>query len=394
MKYLLTEESQPEHEAPKKQPVLLQVLPSLYAGGVERGTLEIARAAVKEGFKSLVTSSGGQMVDQLVSEGSEHILLDLMTKNPLKIKSNAKLIEGIINEHDVDIVHARSRAPAWSAYKACKKNNTHFITTFHGTYSLNAPFKKKYNSVMAKGAKVIAISNMIKDHLEKTYKVPENRIELIYRGVDLEYFNPDAVSDERVAAVKKNWRIESPAPIIFMPGRITRWKGQCFLLDALSRINEEPFYCIMAGDTYKHPKYYDELMAQIAQYHLEKKVRIIDPITDMPAAYKACDVVVSASTKPEAFGRVAVEAQAMGKPVVATDLGGSKETIIQGETGRLVSSFTSGDMAEGVKRGLTIGKSARQNLAINARQHIIDNFSMDSMCNKTIALYRDILNRE
>jgi len=394
MKYLLVEESQPEPQKPQKQIVLLQVLPSLYAGGVERGTLEIARAAVKEGFKSLVTSSGGKMVEQLENEGSEHIPLDLMTKNPFKIKSNAKLIEGIINEYGVDIVHARSRAPAWSAYKACKKTGAHFVTTMHGTHSLNAPFKKKYNSVMAKGEKVIAVSNMIKEHLEKTYKVPEERIELIYRGVDLEYFNPDSVSDERVAAVKKNWRIESPAPIIFMPGRITRWKGQCFLLDALSRINEEPFYCIMAGDTYKHPKYYDELMAKVAQYHLEKKVRIINPITDMAAAYKACNVVVSASTKPEAFGRIAVEAQAMGKPVVATDIGGSKETIIHGETGRLVSSFTSGDMAEGIKRGLTIDEMSRQDLAEKARQHIIDNFSMDAMCSKTIALYHKILSEK
>ncbi len=376
---------------PTKTPVLLQVVPSLDSGGVERGTCEIAKAAVKKGFRSLVISSGGKMVKTIEDSGTEHILYPLDTKNPLAIRKNAKGLHDIIKDYGVDIVHARSRAPAWSAYKAAKKAECHFITTFHGFHSGNSILKRKYNSIMAKGEKVIAVSNFMKDYIIKNFGLPEEMIEVIHRGVDLDYFNPDIIPDTRLQPLREAWRIEKDYPIIFMPGRITRWKGQDFLLNALSRLDNTPYYCVIAGSSGKNSDYRRELMDMVIKSQLEKKVRIVDDIVDIPAAYKLADVVVSASTRGEAFGRIAVEAQAMGCPVVATDLGGSKETIIHGETGRLVSTFTSGEMAEGLQKGIELDQFARKDLALVTRKHIEDNFSLDLMCNKTFDLYRRIL---
>lgn len=374
-----------------KQPVLLQVLPALETGGVERGTVEIAKAAAQAGFRSLVASSGGRMERQLANAGAEHILLPLKSKNPLQIKSNAKLLVHAIEDYGVDIVHARSRAPAWSAYRATQKTGAHFVTTFHGYYSTKGPGKKHYNSVMTKGDRVVAISRFVAEHMKKTYHVPEEKITIIHRGVDMEYFDPARVEEERVAALREKWRLMEPWPVILMPGRMSRWKGQDFLLKAASRINERQFYCVLVGDMYSHPKYVKDLRNQMITMQLEKHVRLEDTIDDMPAAYKLANVVVSASRKPEAFGRIAVEAQAMGKPVVATDIGGSKETIIHGETGRLVDSQFSSEMAEGLEKGILLGGMDQENLSQTIRAHVAQNFSMQSMCDKTLALYRELL---
>lgn len=370
----------------------MQVLPALESGGVERGTIEVARAAVQAGFVALVASEGGRLVKQLEAVGAKHITLPLATKSPLGIRRNAKLLAGIIEDHKVDIVHARSRAPAWSAYKAAKKTGVHFLTTFHGVYSYKTPFKKHYNSVMAKGEKVIAISKFIADHLTRNYGVPEERIRLIYRGVDMEYFDPAKVTGARMQALRDKWRLTEDWPVILMPGRITRWKGQDFLLDALSRFKEErQFYCVMCGDATGHEDYYKELRDYVMRYGLEKKVRLEGNVDDMPAAYKLARLVVSASKRPEAFGRVIVEAQAMGIPVVATDIGGSRETVKHGETGRLVDSGYTKEMSEGIMRGLMIGEDDIAELSAKTREHVRENFSLDSMCSKTIALYREIL---
>lgn len=380
-------------EKQKKKPVLLQVLPSLSSGGVERGTVEIAKAARNAGFESFVASSGGEMVKQLEEDGIKHLQLPLASKNPITIFKNVDAIRRIIYENKVDIVHARSRAPAWSAYFACKPMNCRFVTTFHGFYSTSFPFKKLYNSVMTKGEMVVAISQFISEHMKKVYKTPEDKIRVIYRGVDMEYFNPETVDEERVRKLKDKWSLTENWPIILMPGRITRWKGQDFLLRALSRLKNMEFYCVLLGDTSKHKRYYEELLKEISLYKMEKNVMIVGSTDDMPAAYKMADVVVSASQEPEAFGRVAVEAQAMGKPVVATNLGGSKETVIHGETGRLVEILTTDEMATGIKKGIKVDKMARERIAEKARNHIKSNFSLETMAGKTLEVYRELLDK-
>ena len=374
-------------------PVLLQVLPALRSGGVERGTVEIARAAVEDGFTSLVASSGGGMVKQLEQAGARHFLLPLATKHPLHILRNSKRLEALIHEHHVDIVHARSRAPAWSAYLASKKTGCHFVTTFHGLYSQKFPLKKLYNSVMVRGEKVIAISKFIAEHIKKEYHIPENRIEVIYRGVDMDYFDPANVLAEQVETLRTQWRLTEDWPIILMPGRITRWKGQDFLLRSLTRLDNQPFYCVIVGSSEGHAKYHSELLHKIVQYRLEKNVRLVEPVDDMPAAYMLADVVVSASVRPEAFGRVIVEAQAMGKPVIATNFGGAKETVIHKETGRLVDVVTTEEMAEGLGKGISLSSERKQEMAKKNRQHVAEHFSLDSMRQNTLKLYRELLHK-
>ncbi len=377
------------------QKVLLQVIPELYAGGVERGTIDIAKAAVDAGYVSLVASSGGRLVPQLAACGATHIELPLGSRMPWAIKRNAGLLKNLIEEHKVDIVHARSRAPAWSAFKASRKTGAHFVTTFHGLHSTKGLGKKYYNSVMGKGERVIAVSNYVSEHIQKTYGTDPQKIRVIHRGVDMDYFDPQKVTQERMDVLCEKWRIENDRPIIFLPGRITRWKGQDFLLRSLSRLREVPsYYCIMAGDCSKHPRYYNELMQQVMRMGLEKNVRIVDAVEDMPAAYMLSSVVVSASQRPEAFGRVAVEAQAMGKPVVVTAIGGSKETVINGKTGRWVDPTFTQMMAEGVQKGLLLSGSHATNIAATNRQHIQENFSLQQMCNKTLAVYEEILSAQ
>jgi len=376
-----------------KGKTLLQILPSLYSGGVERGTVEIARAAVNAGMNSIVVSSGGKLVSQIENDGSKHITIDAESKNPFTIRSNSKELIEIIEEYNVDIVHARSRAPAWSAYKACQKTNAHFVTTFHGLHSLKGIGKRKYNSVMTFGEKVIAASQFISEHIQNEYDVPLEKISVIPRGVDMEYFDPENVSEDRIKALKSKWGITDNRPVIFLPGRITRWKGQDFLLDSLSRLTEAPSYhCIIAGDSFRHPKFHTELTQKILELNLGKFVKIVDSTDDMPAAYKLSNLVISASQKPEAFGRIAIEAQAMGKPVVVTNIGGSKETVIDGTTGRRVDPNFTKEMSEGILKGLMLSENQKHNIAITNRQHILDNFSLDQMCSKTLDLYKSILN--
>ena len=396
-----------------RKKTILQILPALNSGGVERGTVDIAIAAAKAGYNSLVASSGGPMVAQLEAAGIKHITMPLDSKNPWRVYKNMEDLVYLIADENIDLLHARSRMPAWSAYLASKKTGCHFVTTFHGHYSntihikipekitekighdiefnLKFPPKKIYNSIMTKGERVIAVSQFIADHIREKYKAPLENIRVIPRGVDLNYFDPAKVTDDRVAALKEQWRITEDWPVILLPGRITRWKGQEFLLRTLTRIEKYPFYCVICGDSTGHETYYSEIMNQMMQSRLEKKVRIIGPTNDMPAAYKLASVVVSASIEPEAFGRVAAEAQAMGKPVVATNLGGSRETVVHGETGRLVDIYTTEDMAEGLKRGVMLSDTDKAGLALKNRKHIVDNFSLDTMLNKTMEVYKEVL---
>lgn len=377
-----------------KPPVILQIIPELKLGGVERGTIEIAKAGKKLGYEMIVASEGGHLVNQLDSANIKHIKLRLASKNPFVIFENIRNIKKIIKEYNVDIVHARSRAPAWSAYFAAKQAKCNFMTTFHGTYSLGGPFKKLYNSVMTKGKVVIAISEFIKDHMMENYEVNVEKIRVVPRGVDLEQFTRDKVQKIRIINMAESFKIELDIPVILLPGRFSRWKGQDFLLDAINLIKDEKFVCIFAGYDKKQENFYRELERKVKDNGLFQKVRIIGAVKDMPALYSLSDIVVSASTLPEAFGRVAIEGQAMERMVVATNHGGSCETVKDNENGWLVAPDDVEGLAKTLRELLHISDKKRKTVTSNARRNVENNFSMDNMVNKTFLVYNEVLGRK
>lgn len=382
---------QPIEKIIGKKPVILQVLPELKSGGVERGTIEIAKAGTALGYEMIVASNGGHLVGQLENSYVPHISLPLASKNPFVIFRNISRLKKVIEKHNVDIIHARSRAPAWSAYFAAKETKCHFITTFHGNYSCDSALKKLYNSVMTRGEVVIAISDFIKKHILDNYGTDPSKIRVVPRGVDFEQFTRDKVHKIRIINMAAHFRIELDVPIILLPGRFTRWKGQEFLIDALALLKDEKFVCIFAGYDKKHESYYHELEKKVKENDLFQKVRMIGEVKDMPALYSLSDIVVSASTTPEAFGRVAIEGQAMEKLVVATNHGGSLETVTHGKNGWMVEPGDVEGLAKILKELLNISEKNRKTITTNARQNVEANFSMDNMVKKTFKVYNDIL---
>ena len=374
-------------------PTILQVLPALETGGVERGAVQIAGAIVRAGWRSLVASAGGTMVRELDRMGAQHIQLPLDTKNPFAIRANIERLARIIRTERVDLVHARSRAPAWSAWSAAQREHVPFVTTFHGTYSAGNAFKRLYNSVMAKGEPVIAASEFIARHIVETYQVPPERLRLIPRGIDFERFSPDRVPPHRMLQLVKDWRLPDDVKVILLPGRLTRWKGQTVLIEALTHLQRTDIVCVLAGSDQGRTPYRQELERLVAGQGLSGRVRIVGDCQDMPAAYMLADVVVSASIEPEAFGRVSVEAQAMGRPVIATDHGGSRETIIPDVTGWLIPPGDPQALATALTDALDLSFEARLRLAEVATQHARANFDQQTMCESTLAVYEEALGR-
>jgi len=371
---------------------ILQVLPALGAGGgVERGTVDVARAVVKAGGRALVASSGGPLEHDLARAGAEHVLLPVHSKNPLVMQANIGRLADLIRRENVDIVHARSRAPAWSAYFAAKRTNRHFVTTFHGTYSQGFWLKNRYNSVMTKGERVIAISNFIAGHVRRMYGVPVSRIRVIHRGVDTERFDTQKVGAERVVTLANQWRLTDGMPVVMLPGRLTRWKGQTVFIDAIAKLNRRDIRCLLVGPDQGRTGYREHLEAMVNQRDLGEVARIVDHCNDMPAAYMLSDVVVSASTDPEAFGRVIVEAQALGRPVIASDHGGARETVIEGETGWLVPPGDSDALAAALDKVLSLDEPARKDLAEAAIANVRRHFTEKTMCDKTLGVYDEVL---
>lgn len=374
------------------RPVVMQVLPSLVTGGVERGTIDVAAAIVAAGGKAIVVSSGGPMVRELERAGALHVTRPVNSKNPLVMQRNVARLIRLIDEHDVDIVHARSRAPAWSAWRATRRKGVAFVTTFHGTYAHSSPLKRWYNAVMLKGDRVIAISHFIADHIREAYKLDNPaRVRVIHRGVDLDLFSPERVTHERLIALAEHWRVTEGMPVVMLPGRLTAWKGQRLLIEALGRLGRTDIRCLLVGSDQGRHAYRRSLQKLIEHLGLTGVVQIADHCRDMPAAYMLADVVVSASTDPEAFGRVAAEAQAMGRPVVASDHGAARETVVSGKTGLL---FTPGDaeaLALAIAETLALDSGAREALAAKAMAHIRANFTKEKMCAETLALYRELM---
>ena len=377
----------PDAEAP----AVLQVLPRLETGGVERGTVDITGAISAAGLRPVVVSAGGTMVHEVERAGCTHVTLPVDSKNPLVMRKNVAALETLIREQNISIVHARSRAPGWSARLAAERCSVPFMTTFHGTYNYSNPIKKKYNAIMAKGDRVIAISEFIGQHIRDHYGTPEDRIRVVPRGIDVEGFNPDAVSAERMIHLSDAWRLPDDSPVIMLPGRLTRWKGQSVLIEAARRLARPDVRVLLVGDDQGRTGYRDELEKQIARIGAEGIIHLTGACRDMAAAYMLADVVVSASTDPEAFGRVAAEAHAMGRPVIASDHGGARETVIAGETGWLVTPGDADALAQALRKALAMSGDERETVARRAITHIRDNYTKQQMCDATIAVYRELI---
>ncbi|MBT6429987.1 MAG: glycosyltransferase family 4 protein, partial [Rhodospirillaceae bacterium] len=290
-------------------PHVLQVLPALESGGVERGTVQTAAALTAAGWKATVASSGGLMIHDLSRAKARHVELPLAVKQPFRMLRNGDALADLINRTGIDLVHARSRAPAWSALSAARRTGTPFVTTFHNAYGHNW-LKHHYNAVMAKGDRVIAISEFVADHVRETYGVGDDRLVTIHRGIDADLFDPTRVSAERIIQISRAWRMDDDRPVVMLPGRLTSWKGQAVLINALTILGRQDICCVLVGDDQGRTGYRAELEEEVRRLGLDQVVRLVDHCRDMAAAYMLADVVVSASTRPEGFGRVAVEAQA------------------------------------------------------------------------------------
>lgn len=371
-------------------PAVLQVLPALRSGGVERGTIDVAAALARAGWRPLVASAGGPMARELERHDARHFTLPLDAKFPLTLSRNVGRLAALIRAEGVDLVHARSRAPAWSALFAARRTRRAFVTTFHSPYGENA-VKHWWNAVMAKGDRVIAISEWLAEHVRRHFRVPEERLVTVPRGVDVHLFDPDRANAERMAALARAWRLPDDAFVVLLPGRLTRWKGQAVLIEALARLGRKDVVAVLVGDPQGRAAYQRELEHMVEAKGLAGRVRIVGHCRDMPAAYMLADVAVSASTEPEGFGRVAAEAQAMGRPVIATDHGGSRETVLDGRTGWLVPPGDASALAGAIEAALSMGPQMRAAVAAAARTHILERFTVELMCARTLDVYRQAL---
>jgi glycosyltransferase involved in cell wall biosynthesis len=374
-------------------PCILQVGAGMDQGGVEQGTLEMARHIVGERWRSLVASGGGRLVDPLLRTGAEHLELPLTSRDPFHIVQNALKLQKIILENGVSLVHARSRAPAWSALLACRLTNTPFITTFHGTYGTRGFGKKLYNSSMLRGQRIIAISDFIKQHILATYTVPEDKIRVVPRGFDPARFAPERITAKQMEDLWELWDVPSLTPVILMPGRLTRWKGQEVFLRALAKIEALSWKAVIVGGEGRKDAYLQRLRFLVQELGIERRVVFAGSMDDMGPVYAASDVVVSASIEPEAFGRIAVEAQAMGRPVIATAHGGSLETIKSGETGWLVRPNDPDKLALAMADAITDMPRLKR-MGEAGKTWTRQSYTLTRMCMGEFEVYRDVLGLE
>lgn len=383
----------PDARDGRRRPVVLQVLPSLVTGGAERGAVDMALALARAGGTPIVASAGGPMTSELDRAGVTHAALPLASKNPLVMRRNIARLEALIRVHGVDIVHARSRAPAWSAYFAARRTGVRFMTTFHAPYNFEGRLKRLYNSVMARGERVIAISDFIREHILANYAVDPALIRVIHRGIDIGQFSPERVAPMRIEKLAKDWRLRDDRRVVMLPGRLTRWKGQIVLVEALARLRgrHPEAHCVLVGSDQGRTGYRREIEEAIAKLGLGDRVTIADHCNDMPAAYMLAEVVVNASSDPEAFGRVIVEAQAMGKPVVVTNHGAVRETVSAGRTGWVVPPGDPAALAEALDEALSLDSGQRALLARHTRDFVAGRFTREKMCGDTLAVYAELM---
>ncbi len=383
-------------ELPSKT-VVLQVIPELETGGAEQTTLDIAAAVTAAGGRALVASQGGRMEDRLALAGGELIRLPVASKNPLVLGANAGRLARIIRREGVSLVHARSRAPAVSALRAARATGVPFVATYHGVYSARTPLKRLWNAIMTRGDLVIANSAYTRDHVLAEHGVHPDRVVAIPRGVDLARFDPAAVSSERVRALAGAWGLDpdETRPRLLLAGRLTRWKGQGLMIDAVSRLLEQggcpDLLVLMAGDDQGRHGYRAELERQIADAGLSETIRLVGHVEDMPAAYALADLAAAPSLEPEAFGRTAVEPQAMARPVLAADHGAVRETVVDGETGWRVAPGDVEAWAAALSAALAAGPDrwAAMGRAGQARARTL--YSVEAMQAATLQAYLRVL---
>lgn len=374
-----------------RAPTVLQVVPTLVTGGAERGCIDMALALAEAGGTPLVASQGGPMVRELDRAGIAHLTLPLASKNPLTIRKNARKLARIIRERHVDIVHARSRAPAWSAWLACRETGARYMTTFHAPYNFGNGLKRWYNSVMARGERIIAISDFIRRHILDSYAVDPARIRTIHRGIDRAVFAPDRVSSARLVQLAKQWRLPDDRPVVLLPGRLTRWKGQTVLIEALEKLGRKDVVCLLVGSDQGRSSYRQELESRVERAGLGGVVVMTDHCSDMAAAYLLSTVVVSASREPEAFGRVIVEAQAMGKPVIVSAIGAYQETVIPGETAWVVPPGDALALAGALREALSLTTEQRDAIGARAQAFVADRYTKELMCADTLGVYAELM---
>ena len=375
---------------PGPPPALLQVLPALRSGGVERGTLEIAEAQIAAGFRAIVASAGGEMVPALEALGAKHITLPLTAKSPFAIWRNAAALAALMRTEGVALIHARSRAPAWSALIAARRTGLPFVTTYHGAYNEGFPGKRLYNSVMARGDRVIAISHFIAELIRTRHGVAEARLRVIPRGVDPRRFDPALVSSDRLDKLRTAWGLPEGRPIIMLPARVTRWKGQMVLVEAMARLPGDSI-ALLVGDAEERPAFKAELLARIESLGLKDRVRLVGHANDMPAALMLVDVVIHASTDAEAFGRTVIEAQAMARPVIASDLGAPRETVAEGVTGWRTPPGDAAALTEAISKALALPTAERAALGARARAAVLSGYTTEAMQAATMAVYRELI---
>ena len=372
---------------------ILQVLPALEQGGVEWDAVELALALKAQGVENGIASAGGSLVAKVASAGVAHHELPLATKSPLKIIANASRIAKLVKEGGYDLVHVRSRAPAWSVKIAAKRAGFPWLATYHGVYGTKPEwFKLWYNRVMLQGLKTICVSNYVQRHVESTYHPPEGQLVTIHDGADTSRFFSEAVTPESAANYRAALGFAADTPLVVMAGRLTRWKGQHILLEAVARMRHEKVGVLFVGSDQGRIEYSNELKALAAKLPDGKRAVFLDRSDDMPLVYAAGTVAVNASSgQPEAFGRVIPEAQAMGTLVVGTAHGGACETIEDGKTGFLVPPGDVDSLAAKLDEILDMDVETRNAMRASAIRSVTENFSVETTCRKTLALYREIL---
>ena len=378
---------------------VLQVIPKLGYGGAETGCYDLAHYLYEKDCKSYIVTSGGDLIKFVDKKKVKIIRLPVHSKNPLLIFINTMILTFIILLLNIDIIHARSRAPAWSCYFATKVTRRIFVTTFHGTYNFHNKFKKFYNSVMVRSKLIIAGSNFIFSHIKENYSEFINlnkKLLVIFRGINVDYFDQSSIIESDEIKLKNKWEIQENKKIILMPGRLTSWKGQELFIEAINLVNielgYEAFYAVILGSDQGRDLYKKKLIRLSEQYRMTKQLKFIDNCKNMALAYKVSDIIVSASIEPEAFGRVAVEAQSMQKTIIASNIGGSNETIIDEKTGFLFDAGDAKSLSKKIMRVLNMDDNLLKSLGIEARNNVIKKFNVEKMCFSTYSEYKKLIN--
>ena len=378
---------------------VLQVIPKLGYGGAETGCYDIAHYLPENNCESFIVTSGGELLKFIDKKKVKVIKLPVHSKNPLLMLFNSIALIGIILFNNISIVHARSRAPAWSCFFATKITGRKFVTTFHGTYNFSGKIKKFYNSVMVRSNLIIAGSNFIFSHIKENYSKyldEKKKLLVIFRGINVDYFDSTTKLESDEKKLLKKWEIEKDKKIILLPGRLTAWKGQEVFIEAINLVNTElgyeAFNGVILGSDQGRGLYKKKLIRLTEQYRMTKQVKFIDHCKDMALAYKISDIVVSASIEPEAFGRVAVEAQSMEKPIIASNIGGSNETVVDEKTGFLFETNNAKSLSQKILKTLSMDEVSLNSIGIEGRKNIIQKFNVEKMCFSTYSEYKRIIN--